>query len=81
MKKKDKVKRKLVRVQRMLEQMVADPPPWEAWMDTFLEDLERLGTASAAIELSGKCRGTVYKYRRRNEEFKRRWLQIRARKS
>ena len=81
MKKRDKVMTKLARVQRMLERMVEEPLPWEPWMDTFLEDLERLGTASAAIELSGKSRGTVYKYRRRNEEFERRWLQILGRKS
>ena len=50
-------------------------------MDTFLEDLERLdGNVSAAIELSEKCRGTIYKRKRRNAEFDRCWERIRANK-
>ncbi len=77
MKKKDKLSKKLAHVRRMLERLVAEPPQWESWMDTFLEDLERLGgNVSAAIELCEKCRGTVYKHRRLNEEFERRWLRI-----
>lgn len=51
--------------------------PWQDWMDGFLEDLERSkGHVSTAIQLCGKSRDTVYKYRRRNVEFARRWAAI-----
>ena len=51
--------------------------PWEPWMDSFLEDLERNGgNASLAIELSGRCRQTVYKRRHQTPEFGLRWRQI-----
>lgn len=51
--------------------------PWQDWMDSFLEDLERNnGVVSIAIDLSERSRDTVYKYRRRNREFARRWAAI-----
>ena len=51
--------------------------PWQDWMDGFLEDLERSkGHATTAIQLCGKSRDTVYKYRRGNVEFARRWTAI-----
>lgn len=63
--------RKLVRILREKEL------PWQDWMEGFLEDLERNGgNASIAIQLSERSRDTVYKYRRRNPEFARRWTAI-----
>ena len=63
--------RKLARMMREKEL------PWQDWMDGFLEDLERSkGHATTAIQLCGKSRDTVYKYRHRNVEFGRRWAAI-----
>lgn len=54
-----------------------DELPWQNWMDGFLDDLKRSnGVVSVAIDLSDKSRDTVYKYRRRNPEFARRWNAI-----
>jgi hypothetical protein len=51
-----------------------EPLPWQDWMEGFLEDLERSeGHVSIAIDLCEVSRDTVYKYRRRNQQFARRW--------
>lgn len=66
----------MTRLINLLEERKRDcqPIPWEAWMHDFLRDLERhRGLVSAAIDLNAKSRDTIYKARRRNEEFARRW--------
>ena len=51
--------------------------PWQHWMDGFLRELERHpDNVSVAIDLSSVSRDTVYRYRRRNQEFARRWAEI-----
>lgn len=66
--------RKLVCLLKGKAVQVVEPLPWKPWMDTFLQDLEdNEGNVSRAIELSEKSRFTVYKYRGRNDEFRRRW--------
>lgn len=54
-----------------------EPLPWQDWMEGFLRDLERNGgNVSIAIDLCDVSRDTVYKYRRRNQQFARRWEAI-----
>jgi hypothetical protein len=54
-----------------------EPLPWQDWMEGFLRDLERNGgNVSIAIDLCEVSRDTVYKYRRRNQQFARRWEAI-----
>lgn len=56
---------------------VVRPLPWRSWMAGFLADLERTGgNAIRAAELSPKARATIYRYRERNAEFRRRWDEI-----
>ena len=51
--------------------------PWQDWMDGFLRDLERNPeNVTLAIDLCKVSRDTVYRYRRRNPEFARRWAEI-----
>jgi hypothetical protein len=50
------------------------PLPWQSWMDGFLEHLAgSQGHVSKAIDLCEVSRDTVYRYRRRCEQFARRW--------
>jgi hypothetical protein len=50
------------------------PLPWQGWMEGFLEHLARShGHVSIAIDLCEVSRDTVYRYRRRNEQFAQRW--------
>ena len=54
-----------------------EPLPWQDWMEGFLRDLERNGgNVSIAIDLCEVSRDTVYKYRRRSQQFARRWEAI-----
>ena len=84
MKRQDEVLRKLARVQQdlarireLLEETRKKSKPWEDWMYTFLDDLERHGgNVSKAIELNEKSRGTIYDRRHRNDEFRRQWDEI-----
>lgn len=51
--------------------------PWQHWMDGFLRELERHpDNVSVAIDLCSVSRDTVYRYRRKNQEFARRWAEI-----
>ena len=77
MKGQDELMRKLNRILELLERLLGEPKPWEPWMDTFLDDLERHGgNVSMAIELNEKSRGTIYNRRHQNEEFDRHWSEI-----
>ncbi len=76
-KKKEDLEEVLAYVKQMLEEVIGKPKPWEPWMDQFLIDLERNGgNVSAAIELCPRCRDTVYKRRKQNVEFFKRWMKI-----
>lgn len=77
MKGPDELMLKLTRVLELLEKLLGEPKPWEPWMDTFLDDLERHGgNVTAAIELNEKSRGTIYNRRRQNKEFGQHWSEI-----
>ncbi len=76
MKKEDReLMRRLVDLLERKKLEVVEPLHWQSWMEGFLKDLERHdGNASAAIELCEMSRDTVYRYRRRNPEFARKWV-------
>ena len=72
-----KVLRKLLSLLEGRSADISEPLPWRPWMNAFLRDLDRnQGNVSRAIELNPKSRYTIYKYRRRNEKFCRRWKAI-----
>jgi hypothetical protein len=64
-------------LRRLVQVLRGKELPWQDWMDGFLLDLERHpDNVSVAIDLCKVSRNTVYKYRRRNSEFARRWAKI-----
>jgi len=64
-------------LRRLVKVLRGKELPWQHWMDGFLRELERHpDNVSVAIDLCSVSRDTVYRYRRKNQEFAQRWAEI-----